>query len=112
MWTIQLTITINFISSEDDNDEECVMHSKIDDIAVMISDEAVTIIEELFDSLKTRYQSNVELIRGSEFDFDYVILLYYKYKINSNGGLSYIDSPDWINKIATINPINKKDKCF
>ena len=27
-WKIQLTITINFISSKDDNDEEHVMHSK------------------------------------------------------------------------------------
>ena len=36
-WKIQLTITINFVSSEDDNDEESVMHSKSDN---MISDEA------------------------------------------------------------------------
>ena len=54
-------------------------------------------------------------MRGSEFVFDYVQLLYYKcHKINLNCGGSYIDSSDWIkNKKATINPINKKDnKCF
>ena len=36
------------------------------------------------------------------------------HKINFKRGRSYIDSPDWIkNKIATINPINKKvNKCF
>ena len=54
-------------------------------------------------------------MKGSEFVFDYVQLLYYKYhKINPNLGGSYIDSPDWIkNKKATINPIHKKDnKCF
>ena len=54
-------------------------------------------------------------MRGSEFVFNYVKLLYYKcYKINLNHGGSYIDSPDWIkNKKATINSINKKDsKCF
>ena len=54
-------------------------------------------------------------MRGIEFIFDYVHLLYYKcHKINSNCGGSYIDSPDWIkNKKATINPINKKDnECF
>ena len=34
---------------------------------------------------------------GSEFDFHYVHLLYYKCrKINPNYGGSYIDSPDWI----------------
>ena len=54
-------------------------------------------------------------MRGSEFVFDYVQLLYYKcHKINLNCGGSYIDSPNWIkNKKATINLINKKDnKCF
>ena len=54
-------------------------------------------------------------MRGSEFVFDYVQLLYYKYyKINLNHSGSHIDSPDWIkNKKATIKPINKKDnKCF
>ena len=54
-------------------------------------------------------------MRGSEFVFDYVQLLYYKcHKINPDCGGSYIDSPDWIkNKKATINPSNKKDNtCF
>ena len=55
-------------------------------------------------------------MKGSEFVFDYVHLLYYKChkKINPNCDGSYIDSPDWIkNKRATINPINKKEnKCF
>ena len=54
-------------------------------------------------------------MKGSDFVFDYVQLLYYKWhKTNLNRSGSYIDSPDWIkNKKATINPINKKnDKCF
>ena len=38
-WNIQLTITFNFISSKDDNDEECVMHSKSEKVEIMISDE-------------------------------------------------------------------------
>ena len=56
-WNIQLTITINFISSKDDNDEECVMHSKNDNIEIIISDEADEVIKNLFDSLKCRYQN-------------------------------------------------------
>ena len=68
----------------------------------------------LFDSLKKRYQNNLQSMRGSEFHFDYVQLLYCKcHRINFNLGESYIDSPGLIkNKKATINPINKKDKCF
>ena len=51
-------------------------------------------------------------MKGSEFVFDYVHLLYYKYhKINPNSDGSYIDSPDWIkNKKATIDITNRKDK--
>ena len=39
LWKIQLTIAISFISSMD-FDEECVMHSKIDNLEIMINDEA------------------------------------------------------------------------
>ena len=44
----------------------------------MINDEAVKVIKELFDSLKKRYQNNLESMKGSEFAFDYVHLLNYK----------------------------------
>ena len=53
-------------------------------------------------------------MEGSEFVFDYVQLLYYKYhEINLNQGGSYIDSPDWIENKKTNHRINKEDnKCF
>ena len=51
-WNIQLTITINFISSID---EERVMHSKSDSMEIMINDKADEIVEELFQSLRNRY---------------------------------------------------------
>ena len=51
------------------------MHSKSDNIKVMITDEADEIIKELFDSLKNRYQNNLESIKGIEFVFDYVQFL-------------------------------------
>ena len=81
----------------------------------MINDEADEVMKEPFDSLKSRYQNNLESTKGSESVFDYIHLLYYKcHKINPNCGGSYIDSSDWIkSKKTTINPINKKDKkCF
>ena len=89
------------------------MHSKSDNKEIIINDEADEVIEELFKSLLNRYQNNLEeSMKGSNFVFHYVHLLYYKcHKINSNRGGSYIDCSDWIkNKKATINPINKKDK--
>ena len=43
------------------------MHSKIDNIEIMISDEGDKIKKELFDSLKNKYQKNLESIKGSKF---------------------------------------------
>ena len=53
-------------------------------------------------------------MKGSDFIFDSVQLIYYKcHKLSFKRGCSYIDSPDWIkNKQATINPKNGDDKCF
>ena len=48
------------------------MHSKADNIETMINDEADQDIEKLFQSLKKRYQNNLESIKGNEFVFDYV----------------------------------------
>ena len=59
----QLTITINFISFKDDNDEERSMQSKSCNIETMISDEADEVIKNLFDSLKNRYQNNLQSMR-------------------------------------------------
>ena len=73
------------------------MHSKSDNIEIMINDEEV--IKELLDSLKKRYQNNLESMKESAFILDCAHLLYYKsHKRNPNHGGSYIDSPDWIKK--------------
>ena len=48
-WKIQLKIAIHFISSEK-IDKERVMHSKDDNIEIMISDKADKVIEERFQS--------------------------------------------------------------
>ena len=87
---IQSAIANNFVSSID-NDEERVIHSKSDNRKIMINDEAVEVIE-LSNSPKNRYQNDLESMKGIEFVFDYVHLLYYKYhKINLKRGRSYID---------------------
>ena len=50
------------------------MHSKNGNIEIMINDEADEVMEELFDSLKNRYQNNLESMKGNDFVFDYVQL--------------------------------------
>ena len=111
---IQLIMRVNFISSLD-TDEFCTMHTKSDNIEIMMSTETDDIINELFKSFLRRYQEGLETkMKGSEFIFESVDLLYYSlHKISLNRGGSYIDSPDWIkNKKATINPQNKDNECF
>ena len=76
-WEIILAIANNFICFID-NDKELVMQSKSDNIKIMIIDEADEVIEELFYSLKKIYQNYLEHMKGSEFVFDYVCLMYYK----------------------------------
>ena len=49
-------MTINFISSKDDNDKECVMHSKTDNIEIMISDEADEVIRNFLIHSKLNIQ--------------------------------------------------------
>ena len=55
-------ISINFISSKD-NDEERVMHSKSDNKEMMINDKKDEVIEEIFQSLLSRYQIGLETLR-------------------------------------------------
>ena len=56
---IQLTVAINFIPSKD-NDEEHVIHSKRDNIEILINDKSDEVIEKLFESLLNRYQIGLE----------------------------------------------------
>ena len=56
---IQLTITINFISSKD-AEEEHVMHSTCNNIKFAPYSDVNEIIYELFKSLRLRYQENLE----------------------------------------------------
>ena len=67
------------------------------------------------ESLLSKHQGNFEVsMRGSDFIFGSIQLLYYKcHKVNFRSGSSYINSLDWIrNKKATLNLKNKDDKCF
>ena len=77
-WKMQLKIALNFMPSKD-NDKQSVMDSRSDGIEIMINDKSNEIIEELFQSLLSRYQIGLETsIGGSDFIFDFAHLLYYK----------------------------------
>ena len=108
-------MAINCISSKD-SDETRTMHTKSNNVEIMIGNETNEIIMELFKSFLQKYQEGLEeSMRGSEFVYDRVNVLYYNLnKVSLSRGGPYIDSPKWVkNKRTTINPQNKKDdKCF
>ena len=58
-WKIQLTIVIIFISSKD-AEEEPVMHSKSNNIKFTYYSDANAVLDELFESLCSRYQDKLE----------------------------------------------------
>ena len=106
---------ISFLSLKPGSDETRIMHTRSDNIEIMIGDDNDNFIEELFKSFLRKYEENVQnKMRGSDFEFDGVNVLYYGFnKISLNRGGSYIDSPKWLkNKKSTINPKNNDYKCF
>ena len=95
-WKIQLTTAINFISSKPNSDKTRIIHTKSNNIEIMIDSDTDEIIGDLFKFLLQRYQESLEgKMRGSEFVFDGVDVLHYNLKkISLNRGGSYIDSPE------------------
>ena len=92
-----------------------MIHSKSNNIKFTSYINAREVVDEIFGSLRWRYQNNLGTsMRGSDSIFDLVQLMYYKcHKVTFRGVGSYIDSSDWIKKKkATINPQNKVDKCY
>ena len=85
-WEIHLTIKVNCMSSKD-NDDKRLMHPQSDNIEIMIGSKTDEIINELFESLISRYQIFLEMsMKGSEFVFKYVNRLHYKCKVENVGG--------------------------
>ena len=97
-WKIQLTMSINFISSKD-SDETRNLHTKINNIEIMMGNKTDEIIDELFETFSQNYQKDLEeSTRGSKLNFDSVDLLYYnlqKVSLNEKES-SYIDSSKWL----------------
>ena len=87
------------------------MHTKSNNVEIMIGSETDEIIKNLFESFLKKYQEGLEeSMRGSEFFYDSVDVLYHNLnKLSLSRGGSYIDSSKWLkSKGATINPQNKK----
>ena len=74
------------------------MHTRSNNVEIMVGSETNVIIIDLFESFLQKYQEGLEeLMRGSEFVYDGVDVLYYNLnKVSLSRGGSYIDSPKWL----------------
>ena len=74
------------------------MHTKSNNVEIMIGSETYEIIEDLFESFLQKYQEGLEeSMRGSEFACDSGDAWYYNLnKVSLSRGGSYIDSPKWL----------------
>ena len=75
------------------------MHTKSDNMEIIMGSEINNIIEEICESLLQKYKEGLEeSMRGSEFIFDSADLLYWnlqKTSLNRKRS-TYIDSPKWL----------------
>ena len=81
-----------------DVEKECVMQTKTDNIKFTFYNDANKVADKLFESLRSRYQVNLEAsVTGNNFISDSVQMMYYKcHEVLFRRGGSYIDSSDWI----------------
>ena len=75
------------------------MHTKSNNVEIMMGSETDHIIDENFEFLLQRYQEGLEeSMRGSEFVFTNVDLLHYHIqRLSLNRGGSYVNFPKWLN---------------
>ena len=101
-------MSINFISSKD-SDETCNMHTKSNNIEIMVGSEIDEIIQELFKSPLQRYQEGLgESMKGGELVL--IVLIFQKTSLKRTTS-SYIDSPQWPkNEKKKKNNNNKSEK--
>ena len=114
-WKIQLTAEINFISLKPGSDETHIIHTRSNNEEFLNGSDTDEVIKLLFRSFLQKYQEHLQSkMRGSDFEFDGVNLLYYNFnKISLNRGGSYIEPVKWIkDKKSIINPKNNDHKCF
>ena len=74
-WKIQLSIQVNFIADNND-DKGLILHTKSNNVEIMRGIDSKTIVTELYDTLKQRYQECLETkMDASNYIFDRVVLL-------------------------------------
>ena len=110
-----MTAKINFISLKPGSDKTRIMYTRSDNVKFMNGSGTDEVIKSLFRSFLQKYQENLQnKMRGSDFEFDGVNLLYYNFnKISLSRGGSYIEPAKWIkDKKSIIDPKNNDHKCF
>ena len=112
-WKIQLSMHVNFISSNDTGEIRTI-YVWSDNAEILMGNETNDIIKKLFRSFLNNYQKEEQIMRGgSDFNFESVELLdYHLHKISLKRGISYIKSPEWLENKKGNKSKNGDDNCF
>ena len=104
---IQISMRVNFISSEDTGETRTI-YVWSDNKKITWGSKTDNIIRDLFESFLDNYQKELKIIKGSDFNFESVDLMDSElHKVRLKRGESCIKSPEWLLcKRATINPKN------
>ena len=104
---------VNFISSRDTGGT-CIIYVWSDKVNIMWGSDTDDIIRKLFKSFLNNYQKEKEIIEGCDFIFESLELMDCKlHRVHLRRGGSYIKSPEWFNKGATINAKDEYyDECL
>ena len=110
VWTIQISMRVNFISSKDTGETRTI-YVWSDNVNLMLGSDTDYIIREIFRSFLLNYQEELKINKGSNFVFESVELMDYKlHRVHLRRSRSYVKSPEWLaNKKATINSKTKND---
>ena len=96
VWKIQINMHVNFTSSKDTG-ETRIYFMWSNNVSIVQSKDTNAIIREMFDSFLYNYQKELKNVKGSNFVFESVNLLDYKFhRVRLKRGGSYIKSPKWL----------------
>ena len=92
--------------SSKDTAEQLEMCFSSSNVEIMMGEDTNEILTEHFNSLLHRYQKALQAMKGSEFVFDSIDRMFYKFHTTTLDHTKlYIDFPNWIkDKGAKINP--------
>ena len=109
-YKIQLSMGVNFINITGEENTH-TFYVKSDNKEIRLTSNTNNVVKKLFNTFLNNHQNEEQILRNESYSIceSVDVLNIHFHKIDLKRGSSYINSPKWIKKGATINPKNTKD---